>query len=155
MTKRTGRGFKRTYEPVAASGNPLARHTPAGRWTTAISRSPGSRLDASRHLPRPKDPVVFDVRHTVYSCGGSPGFTPEFPFSSPRRGTYRAAQRCCKTPCASNSEGAAFTGLSCAQGHHVEAHDPGGHCGRWYGPISSRRPSGISYGLHSCRLQCS
>jgi hypothetical protein len=27
------------------------------------------------------DPVVFDTRHTAYSCGGSPGIEPEFPLN--------------------------------------------------------------------------
>jgi len=31
------------------------------------------------------NPVVFDARHTAYSCGGSPGIEPEFPFN-PREG---------------------------------------------------------------------
>ena len=27
------------------------------------------------------DPVAFDAGHTAYSCGGSPGLKPEFPFN--------------------------------------------------------------------------
>ncbi len=29
--------------------------------------------------------MVFDAEHTAYSCGGSPGFEPEFPLN-PRKG---------------------------------------------------------------------
>lgn len=36
-------------------------------------------------FPDPERPVVFDARHTAYSCGGSPGFSPEFPLN-PREG---------------------------------------------------------------------
>ncbi len=36
-------------------------------------------------FPDLERPVVSDARHTAYSCGGSPGFTPEFPFN-PREG---------------------------------------------------------------------
>ena len=31
------------------------------------------------------NPVVFEAGHTAYSCGGSPGFEPEFPLN-PREG---------------------------------------------------------------------
>ncbi len=37
-------------------------------------------------------PVVFDARRTTYSCGGSPGFTPEFPFN-PRTGNLSRGAR--------------------------------------------------------------
>jgi hypothetical protein len=32
-------------------------------------------------FPDRDDPVVFDAGHTAYSCGGSPGLEPEFPFN--------------------------------------------------------------------------
>src|SRR6185436_9727344 len=48
--------------PVAARELPLAQHTPADRWTTAASRSPGSWLGVRRvtfpDRQLPADPVV-------------------------------------------------------------------------------------------------
>jgi hypothetical protein len=45
-------------------------------WLVAqVLASPSRRV-------QPMDlPVVFDARRTTYSCGGSPGFTPEFPLN--------------------------------------------------------------------------
>jgi hypothetical protein len=40
-----------THAPVASREYPLSRRTPAGRWTTAASRSPGLWLKSSHHLP--------------------------------------------------------------------------------------------------------
>jgi hypothetical protein len=34
----------------------------------------------------------LDARRTTYSCGGSPGFTPEFPFESHKGNLSRAAR---------------------------------------------------------------
>src|ERR1700734_610496 len=50
-------------------------------------------LKSLHHLPGSFDPVVFEVGRTAYSCGGSPGFEPEFPLI-PVRGTYRVSLRC-------------------------------------------------------------
>jgi hypothetical protein len=48
-------------------------------------------------------PVVFDARRTTYSCGGSPGFTPEFPLN-PLAGNLSRAARMKSGPAAVKSE---------------------------------------------------
>src|ERR1700677_1586584 len=50
-------------------------------------------LKSLNHLPGSFVPVVFDGGRTAYSCGGSPGFEPEFPLI-PIRGTCRVPLRC-------------------------------------------------------------
>jgi hypothetical protein len=59
--------------------------TPADRWATTASRSPGSRFGVLHRLPGSRDPVAYRCGRTAYSCGGSPGIEPEFPFN-PREG---------------------------------------------------------------------
>jgi hypothetical protein len=51
------------------------------------------RLEVPASPSRIFDPVVFDAERTAYSCGGSPGFEPEFPLI-PVRGTYRVPLQC-------------------------------------------------------------
>src|SRR5216684_3033070 len=54
-----------------------------------------------RHLPKSCDSVAIDTGNTAYSCGGSPGFSPKFPFQSRslnvlgpmRRGELNARRR--------------------------------------------------------------
>jgi len=63
-------------------GSPLAQHTPAGRmgdhgkqvsWLAAWS--------PFITFPDYANPVVFDVRRTAYSCGGSPGLFTRVPLN--------------------------------------------------------------------------
>src|SRR5688500_19529867 len=78
---------------------PFFRRTPADRWTTAASRSPGWWLKSSRHLPGVRCELelvrcqwFFDVRRTTYSCGRSPGFNPEFPLYTLEEKLLRGAR---------------------------------------------------------------
>jgi len=61
-------------------------------------------LASPSRLVQPMDlPVVFDARRTTYSCGGSPGFTPEFPLN-PLAGNLSRAARMRSGPAAVKSE---------------------------------------------------
>jgi hypothetical protein len=102
LTKYKTAAFS-TAISVATRVVPLAQHTPAGRWATTTSRSPGLRLEVPASPSRIADPVVFDAGRTAYSCGGSPGFEPEFPLI-PVRGTCCVSVRCNNTRCRSTTE---------------------------------------------------
>jgi len=52
-------------------------------------------LESLHHLPGYHQSSGFDVRHTAYSCGGSPGISPDS-LKSPYRGPYRVWLRCRK-----------------------------------------------------------
>ena len=64
--------------------------TPADRWATTASRSPGSRFGVLHRLPESCDSVAYRCGRTAYSCGGSPGIEPEFPLN-PRPGNLSCA----------------------------------------------------------------
>src|SRR4026208_1766356 len=66
--------------PVAARELPLAQHTPADRWTTAASRSPGSWLGVRRvtfpDRQLPADPVVSTRGAPLTVAGAARASTP-------------------------------------------------------------------------------
>ena len=80
---RTGPVCRRSGE------TPSSRRTPARRMTTASGRSPGSRVTVPCASPSRPGPRGFPASGLVtrglaaYSCGGSPGLAPEFPFHLP------------------------------------------------------------------------
>jgi hypothetical protein len=69
--------------------NPLARHTPAGRKTTATGRSPGLRVIAWRYLPGPKIQWLARAKTRRSQLRGQPGHYTRIPVFILFRETYR------------------------------------------------------------------
>jgi len=69
----------------AHPGRSMGDHDKQVSWLAAL------KVPASPS--RISDPVVFDAGRTAHSCGGSPGFKPEFPLI-PVRGTCCVSLRC-------------------------------------------------------------
>ena len=84
---------RRTPPTVAAREIPLAQHTPAVEWATTTSRSPGSRVGGSHHLPGSRRSSGIRCSADRSQLRGQPGFYPSS-LLIPSGGTCRERISC-------------------------------------------------------------